>query len=123
MTVSENPNAETAVSEVQESNMKDFNSIILDKIVDILSNFDYEKVHSIMDFLDWEWVGVGVPDVLTLKKKSGELIKEAFEGLKEGGFPKDSPYSSATGGFMATVTRRDDDLVVLLEFIVEEIES
>lgn len=81
-----------------------------EKISDILSNFDFERVHKAMIALEWNWYlgigGEGIPSVGALHKAARELLSEAWM--------KKTTISS--GGFSAEYY--DGDLI--LRFILEE---
>lgn len=53
------------------------------RIESIMDYFDFAKVHKVMEFLDWKWAtldgaGMEIPDVGTLRKRSRELLRDAF---------------------------------------------
>ncbi len=45
---------------------------------DLEENFDWEKVHKVMVFLDWGWRFEGVPSAKELKEASKELLQECY---------------------------------------------
>ena len=67
----------------------------------IIAEFDFERVHKVMKFLDWKWAGGSKPKVPTihkLKECARSLLKDAYIGaLKH----KGERYSVTTGGFNA----------------------
>ena len=68
-------------------------------IDNIIENFDWEKVHKVMDFLNWTWVTTDneVPTIGKLVNSSHRLLLEAYEGaLRE-----KTDFSIGTGGFRA----------------------
>ena len=69
-----------------------------DTIMDCLDEFDFERVHKVMTFLDWTWADGGVPDVLALRRNCRkylqEVVRGALERENEGG-----QYVMASGGF------------------------
>ena len=90
------------------------------KIKDILKNFDFERVHSIMKMLDWKWAMVkhddGIPSVDELKAEAKRLLIDAATEKTQ----------IATGGFRAVYEAdgaRDDDPYIGLEFIAVECEG
>lgn len=75
----------------------------------ILKNFDFEKVHEVMNHLNWVWYNENerkVPTVKELKKTAKELIKE---------IKKLDVDVISTGGFEV---RKDEDAIIL-QFVLE----
>ena len=69
-------------------------------IKEVLSSFDFEKVHKTMVFLDWTWYFQEVPDLLKLKCTAQELLEEVCERcLESKKTNRDIPYIIMTGGF------------------------
>jgi hypothetical protein len=71
------------------------------KIVkEVISTFDFDKVHKVMTFLNWTWYYDTVPDLLELKSKAQQLLVDACERcLKHKKTSRDIPYIIMTGGF------------------------
>lgn len=68
-------------------------------IKEVLSNFDFEKVHKVMTFLDWTWRYDRVPDVLELRHTAERLLKEACaKCLRHYTTTRDVPYIIMNGG-------------------------
>lgn len=44
------------------------------KIDQTLKNFDFARVHVVMTYLNWKWVGEGIPSIECLKKKAEKLL-------------------------------------------------
>jgi hypothetical protein len=67
-----------------------------DLIMDCLDEFDFERVHKVMEFLDWTWADAKeVPDVLALRRHCRKYLQNVIVGaLEHNGF-----YITATGGF------------------------
>lgn len=67
-------------------------------IMDCLDEFDFERVHKVMTFLNWQWSDIGVPDVHTLRRNCRkylqEVIREVLERKDTGG-----EFTIGTGGF------------------------
>lgn len=77
-------------------------------IDDVLSDFDFEKVHRVMKELDWKWYvedGAHVPSIYTLIKQAKELLSKAF----------DEETRVATGGFIADYGEGELSLIFALE--------
>lgn len=88
---------------------------------EVLDNFDFEKVHRVMEFLNWTWSTKKkkekIPSIKKMKKHAERLIEDAIKGLKKHGADQ---YSIATGGFEAYAFYGEEGLEVVLRFIVEE---
>jgi hypothetical protein len=94
------------------------NRIRKNKISECLDNFDFEKVHDIMNFLNWNWFdgyderGVPtyrVPSIYAIKVQAHDLLKQCFECLDKEDEKNliqeldDKQYTISTGGLTATV--------------------
>lgn len=88
------------------------------KIDNIMENFDFDKVHSVMDYLDWKWFGTknGIPTIDEIEDEAKRmLIDAAFEET-----------TISCGGFKVTYKPDDenpDDPFILLEFILTDCEG
>ena len=71
-----------------------------DKIDDIMDNFDFSKVETVMKATNWTWASTnGVPAEHELRKQARELLKSVCRHyVSELGFR----YAISTGGFKAT---------------------
>jgi hypothetical protein len=76
----------------------------------ILKNFDFERVHTAMEALNWGWYGTGrkAPSIDQLKETAERLLTDLV-------YAKDYKYAS-TGGFEASYV----DGVLDLRFIVNQ---
>jgi len=80
----------------------------------ILGNFDWGKVHSVMYFLNWKWVGCeGVPERSDIIKSAKERCKNAYD-LDGGGFCE-------SGGLRATNSNGNIELIFKIEGWEEEL--
>ena len=70
-----------------------------DVIDDIMDSFDFNKVHKVMEFLDWQWRDEGVPDEYSLKREARRLLRDAIE----------NKTSISTGGFIVKYYPADND--------------
>lgn len=69
-------------------------------IKEVLSTFDFEKVHKTMVFLNWTWRYEKVPDVLELRRTAERLLKNAsVKCLRHYNTTRDIPYIIMSGGF------------------------
>lgn len=88
----------------------------LDNILkEIESSFDFEKVHKVMTFINWEWYFgksengkelFGVPSLQTIKDFAFNLIEQSFNEQKQ----------ISSGGFAAWLDEND----IILSFTLEE---
>lgn len=90
----------------------------LNKIEDIMDNFDFNKVHDVMKMLKWQWglstTNDKVPSVEELEDEARRLLVDACC----------EKTNISTGGFRAVYEGGDDDDTYIgLEFIVEECEG
>jgi hypothetical protein len=81
-------------------------------IQEVLEYFDFQRVHKVMEFLNWTWGYEEVPSIY-------KLIKEAERLLTDVSKRKEDWYLIATGGFEAT--KCGDSLS--LKFVLEQSES
>lgn len=87
---------------------------------EVMDLFDYERVHKVMEFLDWKWAGKGIPEIYDLRVESRRLLEKVANKVIEG----EEYYFSATGGFKAEAWKNDDDTLGLrLSFILEDSEN
>lgn len=85
----------------------------------ILENFDFDKVHRVMTFLDWHWASVGgVPSIEELKKCAAYVMHEAAAGLDGEYARKGHDHFVGTGGFTAHVYRWNNGDCMELKFDV-----
>ena len=88
------------------------------KIKSIMKNFDFERVHKVMELLDWHWAFTsnGVPTVEEIKHEAEGILINACE----------EETNIATGGFRAVYEKDgtdDGEPYIGLEFIVEDCEG
>ena len=83
-----------------KNNMKKQLTIRQDKIDDIMDNFDFNKVETVMKATNWTWASThGVPVEHELRKQARELLKSVSQHyVSELGFR----YAISTGGLKAT---------------------
>jgi hypothetical protein len=96
---------------------------------DILTEFDFDKVHEVMVALDWKWASThpSVPSIRDLKDTARQLLISVYNLRKDEYKETHSevPVQIATGGFRAIALSNDDGVVdfLKLEFIVTEWEA
>lgn len=88
------------------------------KIQDIMEDFDFQKVHDVMEKLDWKWAMSknGVPTIDEMKAEAKRLLIDACI----------ERTCVSTGGFRAVYeecSQGDPDPYIGLEFIVEDCEG
>ena len=88
------------------------------KIQNIMEDFDFKRVHDVMEHLDWKWAMTkyGTPTLDELKSEAKRLLIEACIERN----------CIATGGFRAVYeegTPDDPEPFIGLEFIIEECEG
>ena len=66
-------------------------------------NFDWERVHKVMTYLDWKWRGVpgGIPEIFRLKASAKRLFDLCWEESQEKSIKRTRQMS--TGGFKVSV--------------------
>jgi hypothetical protein len=93
---------------------------------DILSEFDFEKVHDTMVALDWKWASThpSVPSIRDLKDTARQLLIKVYQLRKDdyNNTHPEVPVQVATGGFRAIALCNEDGVVdfLKLEFIITE---
>jgi hypothetical protein len=96
---------------------------------DILTEFDFEKVHDTMVALDWKWASThpSVPSIRDLKDTARQLLISVYNLRKDkyNDTHPEVPVQVATGGFRAIALSNDDKVVdfLKLEFVVTEWEA
>ena len=88
---------------------------IQNKIDEILDNFDFVKVHKVMEHLDWKWStenGVRIPTIQELRVEARGLLKSTI---------KENISCISTGGFHAEKITDETGTSLALRFVIEEI--
>jgi len=97
-------------------------------IDDIMDNFDFIKVQTVMEALNWQWAGKGVPSIKQLKETAVYLLKGAAE-LRLGDYLEsywEQGIINSTGGFQATAYCDENKTKITmldLRFVLEEQDS
>jgi len=71
---------------------------------DIMNNFDYDRVRSVMKHLEWEWYGKGVPTVDDIRFAARERIESVIKNCLLDANPNEE-YISSSGGLKATAIK------------------
>jgi hypothetical protein len=72
-------------------------------IAEIMDAFNFDKVRMVMDKLDWEWAGVGIPDNYEIRSRARKMLTEAIE----------KQTRVDTGGFIAEYHPEDGGCIRL----------
>lgn len=76
-------------------------------IDDCIADFDFEKVHKVMEFLDWKWAkNDKVPDIQEMKEHVKSLFDDAVFACFEN---NEESYHVESGGFEVFIERYWDD--------------
>lgn len=96
-----------------------YNEQIEKDIQEIMDEFDWEKVHKTMLYLDWKWFGKGVPSVELLKNRARSLLEYSIDAILTSG-KKKYKMCTSTGGFEATARKyKDEDKIYMeLKFVL-----
>lgn len=89
-------------------------------IDEIMDWFEFEKVHKVMEDLDWTWVSVGtrVPTLQDLRSSARRELHLAYDGLEKHGGDN---YFTGSGGFFASAHKLQNGKVSLsLKFAVSD---
>jgi hypothetical protein len=71
---------------------------------EIMDSFEFDKVLSVMQHLNWEWMDYGVPDEYEIRQSARRTMKSAIE----------CNGTSGTGGFTAIVDDNTEEKWVRL---------
>lgn len=74
-----------------------------------LDNFNFERVHKTMTYLEWKWKD-HVPDLFEIRQFARKLFKDAIDRSDK----RLARYDTACGGFHVVV-HREEGLVVFVE--------
>ena len=89
-----------------------------DKFEEILDEFDFRKVHKVMEQLNWRWSFLEgrfeVPKISEMKKECRRLFYSVIEAIAENNSKEEN---LSCGGFTVTVY---DNETVYLQFVLEE---
>lgn len=79
------------------------------RLDELLKEFDFDKVHKIMDLLNWRWAGViGIPE----EEDMIPVIRDLFDSIK-GAITRKERSFAATGGFKLAYNPDEDDEITL----------
>jgi len=72
---------------------------------EIMDSFEFDKVASVMQHLNWEWKDAGVPDEYEIRQSARRTMKSAIE----------CNGTAGSGGFTAVVTDNEEEGWVRLD--------
>jgi len=97
-------------------------------IEDIIDGFDFDRVYAVMDAINWQWAGKGVPTIKQLLEQANYLLRGAAKARL--GEYKDSYWeigiTHGTGGFQATAYCDENKTKITmldLKFVLSEWDS
>lgn len=94
----------------------------IQEIIDgIIEDFDFDRVHDVMEYMDWRWREKGVPSVEKLKKESLNLLQQAYIHYLEQN--NNEPHSIQTGGLEAYYENIDGEDCFELKFVLESVNN
>lgn len=92
------------------------------KIIDgIIEDFDFDRVHDVMEYMDWKWYGKEVPSIEQLKNKALCLLKEVYDGYFKQG--SGEYFCVATGGLEAYYMYDDGEDCFELKFVLTSVNN
>lgn len=84
-----------------------------EQIEEVMENFNFERVHSVMKYLKWSWHIEGVPSIEMIKNEAKRLLIEVYNSCHKYG---ENQWSIATGGFQVVYKVNKG---FSLEFVIE----
>jgi len=81
--------------------MSDISTKLYNGADEIMERFDFQKVRSVMEFLNWTWAGTGIPSTAELKRTARHVLFEAIAEYERKGYP-DTGMDCSTGGLLPT---------------------
>lgn len=103
--------------DMKKKELYDVPDSILRQIEYVLNDFNKIKINKVMEHLDWQWYGTGVPSIYELIKHSEYLLLRSY-WLCFKSEDKSIPQCYASGGFKATCFHEDNKFWFELEFIL-----
>jgi len=86
---------------------------LLDGILEIVQEFDYDRVYKVMVFLGWKYASIGnIPSINELSAFSvNEIIQCANRAIEH-----KSKYTTECGGFRVTIDPDEKNFYIRLSF-------
>jgi hypothetical protein len=92
-------------------------------IVGIMNEFNFEKVHDVMEYLNWTWSIPGsmneseIPSLERIKYRAESMLKEVCMRA----YDQENQYTIGTGGFEVTAFYKDGNITDLeLKFVLAQ---
>ena len=82
--------------------------VVYDRIeTEILDHFDFNKVHKVMEHLNWTWFDTDdqVPSISDIRKKARAFLRECADKLLDNPDDNFPDYTIGAGGLYATAYR------------------
>lgn len=94
----------------------------IQEIIDgIIEDFNFYYVHDIMEYVNWEWCGEGVPSIKKLKDCALRLLQDVYNGYFEQG--NGEQYSIQTGGLEAYYENINGEDCFELKFVLTSVNN
>jgi hypothetical protein len=81
---------------------------------DIINNFDFQKVHDVMKYLNWSWYPKGIPTVDDIRFSARERIESVIKACLLDAKPEEE-YFVSSGGLKATAIKNNYGQITFLE--------
>ena len=81
---------------------------------DIINNFDFQKVHDVMKYLNWTWYPKGIPTVDNIIFGAREKIESVIKVCLLEAKP-DEEYFVSSGGLKATAIKNEYGQITFLQ--------
>ena len=81
---------------------------------DIINNFDFQKVHDVMKYLNWTWYPKGIPTVDNIIFGAREKIESVIKVCLLEAKP-DEEYFVSSGGLKATAIKNKYGQITFLQ--------
>ena len=109
-----------------------YNKTKQELINEVLDNFDFERVHKVMTFLNWKWISLSedtneVPSLAKLVRSAQQYLSMAYDGLEKIEHNEHS-YMVGCGGFEVWAKRfpaglDKPDVILILSFNLTQFEA
>lgn len=91
------------------------------KLIECLNEFEFDKVHKVMKFLNWKWASKDtpchIPSQYELRESASKLLFECLEYSET----NKEDWTVSTGGFEANSYFEDGNIIDFsLKFIISE---
>lgn len=84
---------------------------LTEEALDLLDAFDFERVHKVMNFLEWKWYDTeesarAVPDITQLRRTARKMILRGIDTIVSRHDPREpmQTYGVKTGGLSVMIT-------------------